>query len=267
MKIDSYRNPRIQNLLLLQKKHRERSRQGLFVVEGVKEVMMALNAGYSMHEIYFCRDFLEEGVFEKIRGLTKSDARFFEVGSALYNRISYRSGLYGLIAVCHTGKHHLPDQLDSPEPLILVVEDLEKPGNLGAVIRTADAARIDLLIICNPNTDLYNPNAIRNSVGCIFSVPIAVCSSDEAFQWLLEKGIAIMSMALTASRYYHEQEMLGPVAIVLGTEASGLTEIWLKPPAVQIKIPMSGVYDSLNVSASAAIAVFEAKRQRGFPDL
>ena len=149
-------------------------------------------------------------------------------------------------------------------PLILVLEAVEKPGNLGAVLRTADAAKVDAVIICDPLSDLYNPNTIRSSIGCIFTNQVVSCNSSEAIAWLREMNIPTYAAELTATDFYHETDLSGPIALIMGTEATGLSRLWLDGAEHRIKIPMLGRIDSLNVSISAAVLVFEAMRQRGF---
>jgi TrmH family RNA methyltransferase len=152
----------------------------------------------------------------------------------------------------------------SKNPLLLILESVEKPGNLGAVLRTADAAGVDAVIICDPHTDFYNPNVIRSSVGCVFTNQIASATSEETINWLKENNIKIFSTYLKASAPYHETDFTKPCAIILGTEATGLSDLWVKKSDATIIIPMQGKIDSMNVSTAAAVVVFEARRQRGF---
>ena len=161
-------------------------------------------------------------------------------------------------------QHALSDLKLSDNPFIIILESVEKPGNLGAILRTADAASIDAVVVCNPSTDLYNPNVIRSSVGGLFTVQTAVCTSSEAINWLREKGIASYAAELEAADFYQDVDFTTPSAIVMGTEADGLTEMWLNNANKRIKIPMRGEIDSLNVSVSTAVLTFEAMRQRGF---
>ena len=147
---------------------------------------------------------------------------------------------------------------------MLVLESVEKPGNLGAILRTADAANLDAVIICDPQTDIYNPNAIRSSIGCIFTMPVVTSTTEQTIRWLRSNSVMIFATALTAAHYYHETDFRKPSAIIMGSEASGLSDQWLDEADHLIKIPMNGKIDSMNVSASAAVVVFEALRQRGF---
>jgi len=162
-------------------------------------------------------------------------------------------------------KHFSLDTLQLPEkPFIIVLESVEKPGNLGAILRTADAAGVDAIIVCDPQTDFYNPNVIRSSIGCIFTKQVIACGSKEALQWMKQKDIRIFATDLAASEWYHETDFTQPSAIVMGTEADGLTNFWLRNADSRIKIPMRGYIDSLNVSVSTAVITFEAMRQRKF---
>lgn len=260
-KITSLQNPRIKNIVRLSKA-RERREQNIMVVEGIREIKMALLHGFKISELYFCNETnLHAEAF--IEQLPKA-AVTIEVSKTVFEKLAYRENSDGLLALIIPKYLTLDDLELTPNPLILVLESVEKPGNLGAMLRTADAAALDAIIVCDPQTDIYNPNVIRSSLGCIFSQQVATCTSEEAMAFLKKKGIKSFAAALTATQYYHETDLSGPSAIVMGTEADGLTDAWLKGADTQIMIPMSGKVDSLNVSTSAAILVFEAKRQRGF---
>jgi RNA methyltransferase, TrmH family len=178
--------------------------------------------------------------------------------------MAYRKDSGGLIALAEPKRLLFADLKLSSNALLLVLESVEKPGNLGALLRTADAASLDAVIICDPQTDIYNPNAIRSSIGCIFSMPVVTASSEEAIAWMHVTGIKIFGTALTATHYYHETDFNQPAAIIMGSEANGLSNTWLEGADDLIKIPMMGKIDSMNVSASAAVVIFEAMRQRGF---
>ena len=190
-------------------------------------------------------------------------AEITEISLEVYEKIAYRGSTEGLVAVFETKDHSLKD-LKLPElaPLILVAEAPEKPGNIGAILRTADAAAVDAVIIANPKTDLYNPNIIRSSVGCVFTNKIATGSTSEIIEFLKRHDIQIYAAALQASKPYYEIDYKGASAIIMGTEATGLSEEWLKNSTQNIIIPMHGEIDSMNVSVAAGILIFEAKRQR-----
>lgn len=262
-KITSLQNPRIKNVVRLSKA-RERKEQNVIVVEGFREIKMALIHGFNITELYFCTEANQSHEVSRFIEQLPQTTIIIEVSKAVFDKLAYRENSDGLLAL-FTPKYLTVDHLKlSQNPLILVLESVEKPGNLGAMLRTADAAALDAIIVCDPQTDIYNPNVIRSSLGCIFSQQVAVCTTQETIAFLKTNGIKSYAAALTASQYYHNTDLKGRTAIVMGTEADGLTEAWLKGADIQIKIPMSGKVDSLNVSTSAAILVFEAKRQRGF---
>ena len=253
--ITSTQNPRIKHLLLLQQKSSQRKADGLFVVEGRREVEHCLRAGYTVRTIFICEGF-SPGRWQGF------GIEMIDVSPHIYERIAYRGGTEGIVAIVEAHRMELPDLQLSASPLIVVLESVEKPGNLGAVLRSADAARADAVIVCDPLTDLYNPNLIRSSVGAIFTVPCVACSTEACIAFFKEKGIRILTAQLQDSRLYYDTPMTGPTAIVMGTEATGLTDPWRKAADAHIRIPMLGRLDSLNVSVSAAILLFEAVRQR-----
>jgi TrmH family RNA methyltransferase len=260
--INSPTNPRIRNIINLQANSRDRRTQHLFVIEGYREISRAMVSGIEIKELYVCPEIDRQG---RSGELFSQDKRIqvFEVGKNAFARIAYREGSDGLIALAVPRQMSLNELKLSIEPLILILESVEKPGNLGAVMRTADAAGVDAVIVCDPLTDIYNPNVIRSGVGCIFTRQVVSCSSSEAIEWLQQKGIKIYAAALTnEALIYHQVDLRGPAAIVMGTEATGLSREWLDKSGVQIIIPMKGIADSLNVSTSAAVLVFEAVRQR-----
>ena len=185
-----------------------------------------------------------------------------EVSRAVYEKVAYREGTEGVIAEVFAKERGLADIRLSERPLVIVLEAVEKPGNLGAVLRSADAAGADAVLVCDPATDLYNPNLIRASIGSVFTRQVAVCTSEEAIAWLKSNGIRIYTAQLQDSSWYYETDMTSGTAIVMGTESTGLTDLWREAADAHIKIPMLGQLDSLNVSVSAAILLFEAVRQR-----
>jgi RNA methyltransferase, TrmH family len=260
--ITSPSNPRIKDIIKLQGSSRERRSREVMIVEGYREISRAHRSGFRFIELFVCTELDRQGRGEEfVREIT--GLRITEVSSAAFARIAYREGSDGLIGIAESKKDRLDDLVLSDSPLILVLEAVEKPGNLGALMRTADAAAVDAVIICDPLTDLYNPNVIRSSVGCIFSRKIVACSTAEAIDWLRKKGIRIFSAALVDNaRPYHQADFRGPSAIVMGTEATGLSREWLDQSDETVIIPMRGIADSLNVSTSAAVLVFEAVRQR-----
>ena len=258
--ITSAQNAKIKDLLALQEKSKERRRKGLFVVEGRRELLHCIEAGYEPYAAFFCPEIISEADFKEIS--EKCDCSFFEIPRHLYDKVAYRGGTEGVIAELKCKDMSLEALKVKENPLIVVLEAVEKPGNLGAVLRSADAAGVDAVIVCDPLTDMYNPNLIRSSIGAIFTVPVATASSEETIAWLKERGIRIYTAQLQDSEWYYDTDMKGGTAIVMGTEATGLTGTWRKAADAHIKIPMLGKLDSLNVSVSAAILIFEAVRQR-----
>jgi RNA methyltransferase, TrmH family len=261
--ITSLQNPLVKEVLLLQEKPRERKARGLFVIEGSREVRLAVSSGFQLSSLFFCPEILKD--HEPGQSLL-SDGSFekFEVSLPVYNRMAYRKDAEGILALAVQRKLDLSSLVLSPNPLILVLESVEKPGNLGAIMRTADAAKADAVIICDPLTDIYNPNAVRSSIGCIFTVPLCVSTGTGTLDWLKKKAVCTRAAALSAVTSYHNCDLRGPTALIMGTESTGLSEFWLKNANSLIKIPMCGKIDSMNVSVAAAILVFEARRQRNF---
>ena len=256
--ITSVHNPKVKRLLLLQQKSAERRKSGLFVVEGRREVSRCIAKGFEIDTAFVCREIL--GDLSLVKGLPVDCC--IEVSREVYDRMAYRGGTEGVIAIVKTKQTTLSDLQLRDKPLIVVLESVEKPGNLGAVLRSADAAGADAVIVCDPLTDLYNPNLIRSSTGAIFSVRCVACSSDECIRFLKDKRIRILTAQLQDSSLYYDTDMTDGTAIVMGTEATGLTDVWRNAADAHIRIPMLGLLDSLNVSVSAAILLFEAVRQR-----
>ena len=254
--ISSAQNPKIKLLLELQQKSSERRKHCLFVVEGRREVERCINNGYQVDTLFWCPEIFgdEEPVVD--------GARVFQVSADIYNKVAYRGGTEGVIAEVATQQHTLEGLKLQKRPLVVVLESVEKPGNVGAILRSADASNVDAVIVCDPQCDLYNPNIIRASVGAFFNVPTVACTSEECIQWLKSHDIQILTAQLQDSHYYYETDMSRATAIVMGTESTGLTDKWRQAANAHIKIPMLGIGDSLNVSVSAAILMFEAVRQR-----
>ena len=262
-KISSLQNPRIKNIQRLIAKSRERKEQNLFIIEGARELSLAQAGTYTFDSVYVCPELFATTDYTKILDTTNKK-NIFELTPAIFEKIAYRGGSDGVIALAHTKTHSLSELQMSENPFIIVLEAVEKPGNLGAILRTADAAGVDAVIICDPLTDLYNPNVIRSSVGCIFTVTVAVTDNQSTFNFLKQAGITSFAAELQASQWYQETDFRHPSAIIMGTEADGLTSFWLNQASARIKIPMRGAIDSLNVSVSTAILSFEAMRQREF---
>ena len=257
--ISSIQNPTVKRLLQLQDKSRARKKEGGFIIEGVREIELAIAGGYEITEVYFNEAVISE---DEVAGMVNDTAMMTSLSAEVYQKVAYRAGTEGVIAFAKVETKTL-NELALPEnPLLLIAEAPEKPGNIGALLRTADAAGVDAVIIANPKTDLYNPNIIRSSVGCVFTTQIATGTTAEVISFLQEKGIAVYSAILQEAVDYAAQDYTTPTAIVVGTEATGLSQEW-RTVGTNIKIPMRGKIDSMNVSVAAGILVFEARRQRG----
>lgn len=245
--------------MLLQQKSSERRKETLFVVEGVREFRHCLDSGYEVVEVFYCPE-INSNDFSVIAD--GNGVRTLQVSRKVYEKIAYRGSTEGVIAVMKAKARTLDDLHLPDNPLIIVLESVEKPGNLGAVLRSADAAAADAVIVCDPLTDLFNPNLIRASIGAIFTVPTVACTSEECIGFLKKQSIKILTAQLQDSHLYYDTDMRHGTAIVMGTESTGLTDIWRNAADAHIRIPMKGQLDSLNVSVSAAILLFEAVRQR-----
>ncbi|MGG5486739.1 TrmH family RNA methyltransferase [Gaetbulibacter sp. PBL-D1] len=258
--ITSIQNPYIKQLVQLKDKSRERKKSGLFLIEGKRELSLALKGNYDVDTVLFYSELISE---EELSSLIPSNIKRIEISKDVFQKIAHRDTTEGIIAVAKTKSHLLDDIIfKSENPLILVAEAPEKPGNIGALLRTADAANVDAVIIANPKTDLYNPNIIRSSVGCVFTKQVVTGSTKDIVSFLKQHHINIFCAALQASVNYHIQDYTLPTAIVVGTEATGLSDEWLQESTHNIIIPMQGEIDSMNVSVAAGILIFEAVRQR-----
>ena len=260
--ISSTQNALIKKVLQLQEKSRIRKKEGLFTVEGIRELTLALKGSYEIDTILIYEDIVNS---EQIRDLINQKTNIISVSKDVHQKISYRSSTEGVIAILKSKPKTLENIiLKSENPLILIAEAPEKPGNIGAILRTADAANVDAIFIANPKTDLFNPNIIRSSVGCVFTNQIAQGSTIEIINFLKKQNIHIYAATLQNSNDYHLEDYTTPTAIVVGTEDTGLSEDWRNAAKKNIIIPMQGQIDSMNVSVAAGILVFEAKRQRNF---
>ena len=260
--ITSIQNPFIKQLTQLKDKSRERKKTGLFLIEGKREISLALKGGYELETILIYPELFS---LERLNDLTSQQLNIIEISKEVYQKLAYRDTTEGVLAVAKSRDHSVKDiEFDTKNPLILIAEAPEKPGNIGAILRTADAANVDAVIIANPKSDLYNPNIIRSSVGCVFTNQIATGTTSEIIDFLKTTKINIYCAALQASVNYNTQDFTKPTAIVVGTEATGLSDEWLENATQNIIIPMQGEIDSMNVSVAAGILIFEAKRQRDF---
>lgn len=293
--ITSAQNRKVKELLTLVEKSKARSAAGLFVVEGQRELGHCLDAGFIPETLFICGEVMavqnnaandcptsgqsctgaKTGhLAENIEGKDGLDALVakaealnprlgvVQIPAFLYEKVAYRGSTEGIIAEVHSVPRSLEDLRLGENPLVMVLESVEKPGNLGAVLRSADAAGADAVIVCDTLTDIWNPNLIRSSVGAVFSVPVAVCTSADAIAFLKKRGIRILTAQLQDSEWYYDTDMTGATALVMGTESTGLTQAWRDSADAHIKIPMLGRLDSLNVSVSAAVLLYEAVRQR-----
>ena len=259
--ITSIQNPFIKSLVQLQEKAKARKQTGTFLIEGKREIELALKGNYEIETILFLPELISE---KQLNSLTIKQLNTIEISKEVYQKLAYRDTTEGILAIARTKKLSLSDLKLPENPLILVLESIEKPGNIGAMLRTADAANIDAVILANPKSDLYNPNIIRSSVGCLFTNQIASATTEEVIAFLKEKNINFYSATLQNSNEYYKVDYSTPTALVVGTEATGLTQLWRDESTQNIIIPMQGEIDSMNVSVAAAILLFEAKRQRGF---
>lgn len=263
--ITSTQNGYIKQLVQLKDKSRERKKSGLFLIEGEREVSLALKGGYEFETILFNPAIISEIDLIKLLNKSTNQPEIISISDDVYQKLAYRDTTEGVIAVAKSKNHTIKElTFNSKSPLILIAEAPEKPGNIGALLRTADAANVDAVIIANPKSDLYNPNIIRSSVGCLFTNNIVMGSTLEIIKFLRENKINIYCAALQASVNYNTQDFTKPTAIVVGTEATGLSNEWLENATQNIIIPMQGEIDSMNVSVAAGILIFEAKRQRNF---
>ena len=295
--ITSAQNPKLKRLLALQEKSRLRREEGVFVVEGRRELEHCVAAGFEVDTVFICPDIFDGPCGQVLppegratRGYSPKNHDFsgapdlparvspkgelpkgvvpakqgkiYHISKELYSKVAYREGTEGIIAEVKAKYLGLEDLKLKENPLVMVLEGVEKPGNLGAVLRSADAAGADAVIICDPLTDLYNPNLIRASIGAVFTVPVACCTSEEAIAFLKARGIRILTAQLQDSSPYYDVDMRTGTALVMGTEATGLTPVWRAAADAHILIPMLGRLDSLYFSVSAAILLYEAVRQR-----
>lgn len=261
MLITSPQNPRIKALKKLDKAA-ERRAMGVVPVEGMRELCLADGAGYEVTQLYICEELLKETDQYNLGRCRLDATEIFHLTAEVYAAIAYRGTTEGVIALVRPRPHTLADLRLPHSPLILVIEGVEKPGNLGAMLRTCDAAGVDAVIVCDTKTDVYNPNAIRSSVGTVFTNQIAVAPAAEVISFLAERHITSYAAELAASTTHYEQDFTSAAAIVVGDEATGLSPLWMQAASQHIKIPMLGRIDSLNVSVSAAVLLYEALRQR-----
>jgi TrmH family RNA methyltransferase len=255
MHITSPQNPRIKWLLQLRTSSRERRGEGLFIVEGIDEIQLALSAGHRPTVVVEAPDLARKKLAE-----TEGDR--LTVAPAVFQKLSVRENPDGWIAVFRRPTWSEDALRLSADPLILVMESIEKPGNLGAILRTADAAAVSAVIVCDPRADIFSPNVVRASRGALFSVPVVELSTARTMAFLRERRIRVVAANANAGEDFQRTDLRGGLAIAMGTEDSGLSQIWLENADVQVRIPMRGKVNSLNVSVAAALFLYEALRQR-----
>jgi TrmH family RNA methyltransferase len=273
--ISSLQNPRIKQLVKLRDR-RPRDEAGVFLVEGYRQIRRALDKGIPFTELYVCPDWYPGDQGNEpalIAEAQTAGAKVFQLSKDAFAKVAYRERPDGLLAVAPQWKKSLAD-LDAllaakavaapgRAPFLLVVEAIEKPGNLGTILRSADAAGTDALIVCDPVTDLFNPNVVRASTGVLFSVPVIIAGSEEVREWLRARGVRAVATTPSATGLHTDTDLRGPLAIVMGSEQYGLSDYWLREADARVRIPMAGQADSLNVAMATIITLFEAVRQRG----
>lgn len=267
LSISSLQNPKVKELLnLREKKHRDQS--GLFIIEGYRELLRATDAGFKSQTVFICPElFLGTNEPALIKRLMSMRAQVITCSDKVFRKISYRDRPDGLIAIAPQKKLTLADLepilTRSTPPLFVVAEAIEKPGNLGTILRTADGVGADAVIVCDRCTDIYNPNVVRASVGTLFTVPTIEAGGVETLKWLKKHQIAIVAATPHGEEEFTRVDLKQAVAIAVGTEQLGLSETWMKQSDIQVKIPMMGVADSLNVAMATTLMLYEAHRQRG----
>ncbi|NLF30558.1 MAG: RNA methyltransferase [Planctomycetes bacterium] len=262
MKITSAANPHIKDLVKLRRSHHRKARDR-FIIENARCIERAMDAGVRIVQVFVCPDLLTDPQARRVAGrLEASGTACYEVPEPVFAKAAYRQRPEGLLVVAERPSHTLNDLPAADRPLYVLAESLEKPGNLGAILRSADAVGAAGLILCDRHTDVYNPNAVTASTGTVFTVPIAEATTDEALAWLAARGAAVLATVCEGGRPYTDVDLTAPVAIALGTEHEGLSDAVQRAASEKITIPMAGTADSLNVAAAATVVLFEAARQR-----
>src|SRR5512138_1518413 len=255
MDITSLQNPRVKHIVKLRDDKRQRRQDGLILVEGYDEIQLAFSAGFKPQTILSA----PELVARQISGV---EAESLTVNRAVFEKMSYRENPDGWLAIFPIPQTSLDDLKLGEAPLVVVAESVEKPGNLGAILRTADAAHVDALLVCDPRVDLWNPNVVRASRGAVFSVPVVESNNASAWEWRKRREIRVLAATPSAEALYTDINLREPLAIAVGTEDEGFTDFWMSRADLKIKIPMMGQVNSLNVSVSTALILYEAVRQR-----
>ncbi|MCB1134673.1 MAG: RNA methyltransferase [Chlamydiia bacterium] len=262
LEISSTQNPKVKRVVKLRNR-RDRDQEGVFLIEGYRELLRAVDAGIAVQELFICKElFLGENEDALIQKALSAGAELYHCNKMVFEKLSYRDRPDGLLAVAPQSMKTLSDlELGTP-PFLLVGEAIEKPGNLGTMLRSSDAAGVDGLIICDRCTDIHNPNVVRASVGTLFTVPVVEADGKETLEWLRAKGIQILAATPHAEKLYTEVDLTGPVAIAVGTEQLGLSPLWMEAADIQVRIPMRGTADSLNVATATTLLLYEVLRQR-----
>lgn len=264
--LSSVQNPRIKQLVKLRDRS-EREKTGLFLIEGYRELLRAVDSKHAIDTLFFCPElFLGSNEQALIRRMANAGAEIISCSEAVFKKISYRDrpdGLIGLAKQKHLSLQDL-DQLlvGKKAPFLIIAEAIEKPGNLGTILRSSDAVGLDGLIVCDRCTDIHNPNVVRASVGTLFTVPVVEAKGEETFRWLRANNIKIVAATPSADVAFTNADFTGPLAIAVGTEQLGLSKLWMEEADIQVRIPMNGVADSLNVAMATTLLLYEVLRQR-----
>lgn len=260
--ITSLQNPKLKEALNLWDR-KEREKAGLFIIEGYRELSRAALKKWEVITLFYCSPlFLGSNETELIEQLTRRGTKAYSCSEKIFRKLSYRDRPDGLVAIARQKKSSLDDLLIKKASLFVVAEAIEKPGNLGTILRSADAVSVDGVIVADPCTDVYNPNVVRASVGTLFTIPVVQTTSANTLKWLKEKGITIVAATPSAKAMYTQVDLTGPVAIAVGTEQLGLSNLWMHEAEIQVRIPMLGIADSLNVAMATTLLLYEVLRQR-----
>ncbi len=264
--ITSLQNPKVKKAVRLADR-KERNETGLFLIEGYRELKRAADGGVAVQTLYICPSFFlgsnEEALIAQLRN---AGAEVVPCSEPVFQKLSYRDRPDGLVAIAVQMQMQLTDLVEKlsakTDPFLIVAEAIEKPGNLGTILRSADAAGADAVIVCDRCTDVYNPNVVRASVGTLFTIPVVEASSADTLQWLKEKGIKVVAATPSAQEEFTDADLTGGIAIAVGTEQLGLTDLWMDASDIRVRIPMHGVADSLNVATATTLLVYEVVRQK-----
>lgn len=260
--ITSRQNPRVKDAALL-RNSRERQRRAQFLIDGAREITRAIEASVPVVQAFVCDELCTSDESRRAVELVEStSAEVFRITPEVNEKLAFGERNDGVVAVAETIRRGLADLQLTERPIVAVLEGIEKPGNLGAILRSADAAGVDAVVVADGRTDLFNPNTIRASLGTVFRANVCEASSANVIEWLTEKGLPIIAARPDAEKLYTEVELCGGAAIVLGSEAVGLTNAWRAANMTAVRLPMHGIADSLNVSTTAAVLFYEALRQR-----